>query len=366
MKLGLGEQLKNYLYDIATDQRQGVLALLIKAIFLLLSFVYGALVRVFIFCHQLCPYRLKCKVISIGNITLGGTGKTSLVKYITSYLKSQQHKIAVLSRGYKRKDIKTQRHKDTNYENMGDEPYMLSQRLSGIPVVVDTNRIRAAQQAIKEYGVDAVVLDDALQQWKIKKDLEIVAIDAVNPFGNRYLIPRGILRQPVSSLNKADIFVLTKTNLQPDTARLSDFLKQINPQAEIVEAAHLPVGFYDLADKNKFIDQEGLKGKTAALICGIGDPVSFEQLVKSLGIDIGLSFRFPDHHHYRPEELDEIIAVCEAKNINMIITTEKDAVRLEKLPITDYRLPFTVLRIELKITKNEEGLRHRLLKLYSL
>ena len=364
MKLGLGEKLKSYLYDIVVDKRRGVAALLIKSILLPLSWLYGLMVRILIFFSKFSPYRLRCRVVSIGNITLGGTGKTSLVEYIARYLKDHGHKAAVLSRGYKRKVTTSPGHHVTDYENMGDEPYMLSQHLGDIPVLVDTKRIRSAKKAIKEYGADTVVLDDALQQWRIKKDLEIVAIDATNPFGNRYLIPRGILRQPVSSLNKTDIFILTKTNLNPYTARLSDFLKQISPQAEIVEAQHTPKGFYDLLDPGKFIGTEALKNKTAALISGIGDPASFEHLVKSLGIHIGLSFRFPDHHNYTQEELDEIISCCKTKNINTIITTEKDAVRLDGLKFMVGGLELLVLRIELKITKNEEGLHDRLLKLY--
>ncbi len=356
----------SYIYNLATDRHKGLVAGVVKSFLYFLSLIYGLGVRVSIFIYRLKPYHLNCMVISVGNITLGGTGKTALVALISRYLKQQGHKVAILSRGYKRK-ITNYQLPITNYETMGDEPYMLKMNLGDVPVVVDTDRIRAAKLAIRDYGADTVILDDGLQQWRIKKDLDIVTIDATRPFGNRKLIPRGILREPLSSLKRADVFILTKTNLNPDNQDIKDFLSSINPQSLIVESTHSPLGFYRLGKRDEFLRLEALAGETVTLISGIADPDSFENLIVSLGINIGLFFRFPDHHNYTKEELDRIIKNSKDKNIDTIITTEKDAVRLSpyQLPTTHYLLNFLVLRIELKMTKDEQEFYNRLLRLYS-
>lgn len=348
--------MKGYLYSLATDRAKGCIAGIIKILLFILSFIYGLAVRALIFFCRFSSYRLDCKVISVGNITLGGTGKTSLVEFIARYLKQQGHKVVILSRGYKR----------MHPETMGDEPYMLQMNLKDIPVIADADRIRSGNRAIHDYGADTVIFDDGLQQWRIKKDLEIVTIDATNPLGNRYLLPRGILRQPLSSLKRADVFVLTKTNLNADIDGIKYTLNNLNPSGMIIETIHQPSGFYDINKPEELFNTQILKGKTAALFSGIGDPDSFEDLIIGLGIKIGLCFRFADHHNYTREDLDRIIKGSRDKNIDTIITTQKDAARLCELRLATPDLRLLVLRIGLVIKKNEQGFYDRLLKLYSL
>lgn len=368
------ESMLTHIYNLATDKYKGVAASIIKFFLFLLSLIYGLLVRIMSFVCRRNSYHAKCKVISVGNITLGGTGKTPLVEYIAKYLKGQGRKIAVISRGYKgfgnRLSVigyrKTIEHREPDAGSMGDEAFMLQKNLKDVPVVVDADRRRGINKAVAEYGVDTVILDDAFQQWRIKKDLEIVVIDAANPFGNRNMIPRGILRQPVSSLKKADIFVLTKTNLNPDTGNLSDFLNRIGPLADIIKSVHKPAGLYSMKD-NQVINPDILKGKTVTLVCGIGDPGSFKSIISGLNINIGLSFDFRDHHTYSRQDLDAILRASREKSIGIIITTEKDAV---KLSAAGCRPPaeILVLRVELKITdsNDEKRFNNRLLKLYSV
>jgi tetraacyldisaccharide 4'-kinase len=248
---------------------------------------------------------------------------------------------------------------------MGDEPYMLQMKLKDMPILVDANRIRSAKRAIRDYGVDTIILDDGFQQWKIKKDLEIVTVDATDPFGNWHLIPRGILREPLSSLKRADVFVLTKTNLNPEFTEIKDFLSAFNSQSLIVEAVHQPVGFYKIDNPDDLFPTDDLKGKTITLISGIAQPDSFKNLITGLRINVGLSFRFPDHYAYAQKDLDKIIQASKNKGIDIMVTTEKDAVRLNKLEVRSYKLEVFVLRIALKITKNEEGFHSRLLRIYS-
>jgi tetraacyldisaccharide 4'-kinase len=357
--------MRSFLYRLATDKSRGFIPAVIKLFLWGLSLFYGLAVRFLAFFHGLKVYCLPCKVISVGNITLGGTGKTVIVEFISRYLREKGHNVAVLSRGYKRQ-IGGSGAATGDYKSMGDEPYMLSRNLKGIPVIVGVDRVKGAEEAIARYGVDTVVLDDGFQQWKIKKDAEIVAIDTLNPFGNRYLLPRGILRQPLSSLKRADIFVLTRVDLSPDYLKTKDFLARLNPRALIVESTHNPLGFYKLGNDRELFRPETLKDENVTLVSGIGSPDSFEVLVRSLGINIGLSLRFPDHHHYSKRDLEDIVRQSEDRRIARIVTTEKDAVRFPQQEEINYGLQVFVLRIALEITKNEERFCNRLLKLYSL
>ncbi|MCX5697972.1 MAG: tetraacyldisaccharide 4'-kinase [Candidatus Omnitrophica bacterium] len=356
--------MKGYLYNLATDRYQGFFCGLVKIFLLVLSGIYGLIMRFLAVFYSLRPCRLACKVISVGNITLGGTGKTPLAEYIARLLKERGHKVAILTRGYKRK-VASRQSPVASSEAMGDEAQMLSQNLAGIPIIVDADRYRGAKTAIRDHAADTVILDDGFQQWRIKKDLEIVVIDAVNPFGNRRLLPRGILREPLSSLRRADIFVLTKTDLAADFSAAKDYLRRINAPALIVESRHALKSLYALADRADILPLEALKDKQVALVSGIGDPASFEEGIKKLGISIGSHFIFSDHHRYSRQDLDGIFACCRQKNITTVITTEKDAVRFGGLPIKEAGIPVFVLPIQLELTKNEEGFISRLFSLYN-
>jgi len=353
------------IHNLATDKYKGIIASLVKFLLFIFSIIYGLAIRCLMKALGFNQYHADCKVISVGNITLGGTGKTPLVEYIAGYLKQQGHKVAIVTRGYKRK---TTQHtiRNTQYENMGDEPYMLMKNLKNVPVIVDADRKRGIKKAVCDYNADTVVLDDGFQQWKIKKDLEVVAIDAVNPFGNRQMIPRGPLRQPLSSLKKADVFILTKTNIKPDVSGIENFLRHVNPRAEIIKSIHKPEGFYKFGQEMDFLNMETFRGLNVALVSGIAQPESFENLVGSLGLRIGARFRFSDHHDYSKADWEKIVNDSKNKNINAIITTQKDAVRLSFMPRAILQLPVFILRIKLEIVGDEERLHNRLLKLYNL
>jgi tetraacyldisaccharide 4'-kinase len=336
------------------DKYRGPIAGAIKVFLYLISLIYGLFVRIVIFIRGLSPRRPACKVVSVGNITLGGTGKTPLVLYIARYLKDKGRKVAIVSRGYNR-----------GRGTMGDEPYMLKINLEDIPVIVDPDRIRAVNYAIRGHGVDTVILDDGMQQWGIRKDLEIVAIDGSRLFGNRRLIPRGILREPLSSLKRADIFLLTKSDLGPGAGEARGVLERINSKALQVESVHSPSGFYRLDKPAEPLSAEGLSGRSAALFSAIADPGSFELLAARLGVKVSASFRFRDHHNYTQKDIDGIMHKSRQMNIEVLLTTEKDAARLRQLPDFDYGIPVWFLRVQLKITKNEERFRDRLLGLYT-
>jgi len=250
---------------------------------------------------------------------------------------------------------------------MGDEPFMLFKKLGDVPVIVDCDRVRGAKRAVKEYEADTVILDDGMQQWRIKKDLEIVTISVPQGFGNRHMLPRGILREPLSSLKDADIFILTKVNPGSNLKNIRNTLNRINPEAPIVESVHEGKGFYNINNPDELLTLNYLKGKSACLFSGIADPGSFTDLIASLGIKISLDLRFSDHHSYSEEDLSDIAAKCGKENLGIIVTTEKDAARLSDAKLKLFKgYQVLVLRIALKITKNEERLFNRLLSLYSL
>lgn len=352
-------KLEDLFYNLVNDKNKGILYGAAKIFLYLFSLLYGVVIKIMIYLARFYPQKLGAKVISVGNITLGGTGKTCLVEYISDFLKGAGRRPAVLTRGYGRKNCEG-KPATCDYEMMGDEAYMLSKKLGDVPVIVDADRAKGAKKALAEFKSDTLVLDDGFQQWKLNKDLEIVLIDAVNPFGNHRLIPRGILREPLSSLKRADIFILTKTNINPETGDLRKKLAAINPRADIFEGRHEPRGLFYIDEPGVFLNGDTIKGKKVALFSGIGDPASFENLILSLGAEIGAAFRFPDHHNYSKKDIEKIISISKEKRIDTIVTTEKDAARLE-----GPEAKILVLRIEIRI-KDAEKFNRRLLAVYSI
>ena len=346
---------KEYIYNLVTRRIKGPLAAFLRGFLFILSLVYGLAVVVLAGFYRIRPARFNCRVISVGNITLGGTGKTTFVEYLCGKLNKAGNKIAVLSRGYKR---------DPGQQGalgVGDEPAMLQKKFPQARIIVDQDRVRAAKRAIRDYAADILILDDGLQQWRICKDLEIVTIDAREVFGNYLLLPAGFLREPLSALKRADIFVLTQVDFAPDTGGLTAKLKRINPRALIVESVHKPVGFSSVSKPDEFSALDVLRGKRAAIFSGIGNPQGFEDCVSSLGINAELSFRFADHHNYTQADIRGIIKAAQEKNLDAIVTTRKDAVKIRQLETGSWGI--LALDIELNITKNETELNRRLLKL---
>jgi len=349
---------EEYLYNLVTSKIKGPLAACLRKILFALSFIYGLAVVILAFVYRLKPVRLNAKVISVGNITLGGTGKTTLVEYLCGKLSASGKKIAVLTRGYKRDAERA------GLAGMGDEPAMLQKKLPQVKVIVDKDRVKAGERAIRDHGVDTLVLDDGMQQWGIFKDLEIVAIDAAYPFGNYRMLPAGFLREPLGALKRADIFVLTQVAPDEDTSGLTAKLRKINPRALIVESIHEPVSFSNVHNPDEVLSLNSFQGKHTAVFSGIGNPQGFEDCLCSLGINIGLPIRFGDHHDYTQSEVAGIAREARENKLEAIITTQKDAVKIARLE--NPGLPVFTLDINLSITKNEAEFSRRLFSLRSL
>jgi tetraacyldisaccharide 4'-kinase len=248
-----------------------------------------------------------------------------------------------------------------------DEWKMLEERTGkhGIKVFVGRNRIKRAKEALR-YGADTLILDDGFQHRPIRRDLDIVLLDSTNPFGNRRLFPRGILREPLNSLKRADIFVLTKVDKAGENIpALTDEIKKIAPGKIIIKAVHKPKDLFDIASGEEK-ELTLITGKTVCALSAICDPSYFRHTIEKRGVSIGLEFAFPDHHPYSKRDLSGIFKECERKNISLIITTEKDAVKLKNLvPAPGVgTVKILALRIELEIVEGEKELDDSLHRLY--
>lgn len=288
-------------------------------------------------------HRLSVPVISVGNITWGGTGKTPLVEAICLYFSSQGKKIAILTRGYGM-----------------DEDKVLTENMPGVSVLVGRDRVRNAKSAEDTGRFDIFILDDGFQHLRIRRDIDIVAINAANPFGNGHLIPAGILREPVSHLSRADLTVITRSNMADPAAlnRIKKDISRVNPDAEIFDSLHQPVSFY--SSRGEELALEYIKGKRIGALSGLGDNRSFIRTLKDLGAEVGTEFFYPDHHAYRKSETDRVIEECGKNSIDTVVTTQKDWIKLKGLLAEGSRkIEFLVLKIELKI-KDEKKFFSRL------
>lgn len=352
-----------------TQQKVSVIYLILFPFLFLLSGVYAFFLYGKGFLYRkgiLKVYRPKAKVISIGNITLGGSGKTPLVEYLAAFLIEEGHRVAILSRGYKRPGQKDSLGSE-DYDAYGDEASMLKQNFHNkVAVLTGNNRVKHARSLDEKNFCDTIILDDGFQHWKLKRDLDIVTIDATNPFGNGLLLPAGHLRENVSSLKRADCFCLTRSDEAPErkVKELESRLLKINSGVTFIRSIHTPESLYHLKTHTK----EGLdilKDSPLCLLCGIANPFSFMNTVQKLGGRIILKRFFEDHHDYSEGEITALVKKCIPLGIERIVTTEKDSQRLAGLVLLkDLGLDILVLRVVLKLTSGKEALIDRLHSLY--
>ena len=361
--------MQKYLLSIILDERKGVFASSLRLIFLILSGIYYLGLQVIQFFYRvkiLKSLKLKARVISVGNLTVGGTGKTPTVEKIARLLQEKLKKVAILSRGYKSQvagrrsqvAVVTDGKKILlSVSEAGDEPYLLAQNLSKVPVVIGKNRMASGNYCLSNFGTETFILDDGFQYWKLKRDLNILLIDSLNSFGNGFLLPRGILREPLRSLRRADLFILTRTDQTENIGALKERIRGINPFTPILESIHAPRYLEDLRSNKKF-DLEFIEDKEVLALSSIARPESFEKTLKDMRAIIMKRLRYPDHYPYTKEDLKEI--TTKARGC-LIITTQKDGVRLKPLLENESRPSergvdesILILRIELKITKGQE------------
>ena len=290
--------------------------------------------------------RLPCPIISIGNITVGGTGKTPMTIYVAQVVKQLGYKVAIISRGYKGKServggiVSDGRVLLMTPEIAGDEPYMMAKRLKDVPVIVGKNRFKAGWLAVRKFNPDVIVLDDGFQHLKLQRDLDLVLLDCRKPFGNGHLLPRGVMREPVSALLCADAIILTKSDTvnNNETSSLPKKLRSYERNKPVYRTFHHPFVYKIINGEKKIFEtnmQEALrqnsgciKGRTVFAFSGLADNHSFQQTVKSFKCNLSGFMEFSDHHQYSKRDLDEILSAAKKSMSECIITTEKDYVRI--------------------------------------
>lgn len=358
---------ETFTVDVIYGRESGFRARLWGGFLFLLSLLFRGIVflRSQLYHHRIMrAQHLGCLVVVVGNLTVGGTGKTPVVEKLARTLHAKGRKVAILSRGYKsrkepvyKKWLRWVLHQPPtpprvvsdgetvffNSEIAGDEPYMLARNLPGVVVVTDKDRVKAGLFAIRKFGVDTLILDDGFQYYQLQDHLQLLLVDKTNPFGNGQLLPRGILREPISQMRRASYIFLTKSE-DPADPELISTLEKYRSEREWIECTHRPKHLQAVfGDEQQSLDW--LKGKRVGALSGIATPESFEAFLLELGVREIFRFRFLDHHRFTDRELHRIFDQMEEKELDILVTTEKDAVRIK--PELAPAFPFYFLRIEI-------------------
>lgn len=290
-------------------------------------------------------YRLGVPVICVGNITAGGTGKTPMVVWLCRYLLQHGKKVAMLSRGYKGSD-----------KTGNDEIQMLRQTLPEVPVVINPDRVRGGREAIEKYHPDIIVMDDGFQHRRLRRDLDIVMIDCTCPFGYEALLPRGLLREPLEQLRRADAIVLSRADLISDD-ELNAIKNRLNAgeTGKIIACCrHQPKALFRSDDEEIPLSQ--LSGRKVAAFCGIGNPESFPATLNQLGAKVIARKFLPDHVSYNETIVSQLSQWRRDSGADWLMTTEKDWVKLKQFPAVRKWRELHWLEIELDVTEGREQL----------
>ncbi len=365
---------EQFAIDVVYGRRDDMPALVFAGFLQALSYLFQGVVKLRWWLYRnrvLHDQPLGCLVVVVGNLTVGGTGKTPVVEKFARALRDRGRRVAILSRGYKSKAppmwkkwwywlshtaeppprvVSDGNEVLLDSEQAGDEPYMLARNLPGVHVIVDKNRVKAGEYAIKRFGCDTLILDDGFQYLPLKGRLNLLLVDKTNPFGNGFLLPRGILREPITHLKRASYVFLTKSNGQRDT-ELEELIQRHNPGVDLIECTHRPQYLQKLGEPPEAeatrLPLEALQGKNVGAFSGIATPESFEKFLRDLGADIAFTRRFLDHYRFVSSDFVEIFSAGIDHKVDMIVTTEKDAVRIANdLPCP---VPIYYLRLEIDI-----------------
>ena len=313
---------------------------LLRFLLRLVSAAYRVAVGLRNFCydkHLLRTYGVDAAVISVGNITTGGTGKTPLVIWLCRVLEKRSLKCAVLTRGYKVEGAK-----------FADEPVILAKSCSGAKVIANADRAQAARKAVAEFGANVLVMDDGFQHRRLRRDLDIVAVDATCPFGYGRLLPAGMLREPAKALRRADAVVITRYDqaTSEQVEELENQIEQIAPDAAVAKAVHKHPCAKAIKGRTLSIDE--LKEKVIFAFCGVGNPDAYLNRLAEFGLNVVGSKVYSDHHDYNHEDILDIYEQARSWGANLILSTEKDWVKSSLLAPRDDDIIFAYLAVELE------------------
>jgi tetraacyldisaccharide 4'-kinase len=320
-------------------------SLFLESFLLAISICYGALVQQRDTLYKkglLQSKKLPCPVISIGNITVGGSGKTPMTIYLAEFIRRFGYSVAIICRGYKGKEekiggvVSDGRIICMGPDKAGDEPFMIAKRLKTVPVIVGQDRYKAGRLAIQEFQPDVLLLDDAFQHLRLHRDIDLVLLDSKKPFGNTYLFPRGTLRETASALERGDALILTRSDIGNPVPL--EQIKRFIPGKPIFHSVHTPY-IYKIVAGNKPQSQNGtkilsgysfelFKNKRVFAFSGIARNDDFLQTVKDINCEVSGFSEFQDHHEYTNRELNTILNAAMDLSVDFIITTEKDYIRV--------------------------------------
>lgn len=355
------KQILTYLESVVYDKRPGFAAWFICCLLNSLSCIYAVSIKFYIFLFNSGirkRHRLSKPVISIGNITVGGTGKTPVVQYIVRKLITLGANPAVLSYGYGGTlsgaygVVSDAQHVILDASTAGDEPVMLAESLPRTPVIVCKHRHVSGNKAISEFDADVLILDDGFQVWKLYRDFDIVLLSADNLFDNRHTLPAGKLREPISSLYRAGCIIITGCKDANSRNQSASQIKEAGICIPIFFAEYVPTALILPGDGSKCTIEE-LKGKNVFAVSSIGNPLSFEKTLESIGTQIVGTLRYPDHHVYTQDDITDIRMKAITVSADMIITTMKDAVKLKRFA---FDKPVFALEIEIALSNEDEFL----------
>lgn len=324
-----------------------------------LSFVYGAAVKIRFALYRKGIFKTQTvgvPVISVGNITTGGTGKTPLVEWIAKNLSARRQRVCVLTRGYRRTNpserlvVSDSTQIVCDVTQSGDEAMMLAESLLGeAAVVCDADRVAAARWAVQNLDADVLILDDGFQHLRIARDLDIVTVDATNPWGNGRLLPTGILREPVGNLKRADCIIVTRA----DDGAAADLQEQISQttDAPVFRATALIHRITPFDSPETKADKAAIPKQPLAAFCGIGNPEAFFQQLRAEGFDLRHTEAFHDHHKYSQTDIDRLTQRAAGAGSQALITTGKDAVKLRSLHFT---LTCYVAEMQIQVADGDE------------
>jgi tetraacyldisaccharide 4'-kinase len=294
-------------------------------------------------------HRAGVPVVSVGNLTVGGTGKTPMVEWVARWYRGHARRVVILSRGYRQ------------VQGLNDEGRVLEENLPDVPHLQDRDRARSARIAVAELEAEVLVLDDGFQHRRLARDLDLVLIDALDPFGLGRLLPRGLLREPVASLRRADLVALSRADLISPSERRSIRAEAERRSGPIrwVESRHAPIDLVDAEGATS--STEELAGRRIAAFCGIGNPEGFRRTLLPL-CDSLVDLRvFPDHHDYNAADVESLEAWTRGLDANLILTTQKDLVKLRSAHLGP--APLRALRIGLEIVAGEDVMEDALARL---
>ncbi len=305
------------------------------------------------YAFRLLPvHRLACRVVCVGNVTVGGTGKTPTVAMLARRLSAAGSRVCILLRGYGRTGTGVAVVSDgqdllLDWRQAGDEAVLLGRLLPGIPVLVGADRVEAGNLALRRFGPDTILLDDGFQHRRLYRDVDLVLLDATDPFGGGHLLPRGRLREPPGALRRAQAILLSRADQASALAELRRRLERMAPGIPQVLTRHRPTGLAGLAG-GEARPPEALRGARVLAVSGIANPAGFHRTLADLGAVLAGTLAFPDHHPYGRDDLRRVESMAREVGAEAIVTTEKDAVRM---PPGRSAPPLLALRVELEVTE---------------